>query len=41
MHCVLEVTFFGKKEAVEAMIKGWVVKKWVELWKPQMNGELS
>ncbi|KAK7264866.1 hypothetical protein RJT34_32479 [Clitoria ternatea] len=39
-ECVLEVGYFGRKEAVEAMLKEGLVKKLVELQRSEKGGDL-
>jgi hypothetical protein len=38
MECVLEIGYFGRKEAVEGMLKEGVVEKFVELQRLEVNG---
>ncbi|KNA09019.1 hypothetical protein SOVF_157500 [Spinacia oleracea] len=38
--CVLEIGYFGRKEAVEAMMKEDIVKKLVELQRSDLGGDL-
>ncbi|KAJ0745204.1 putative armadillo-like helical protein [Helianthus annuus] len=38
MECVMEIGYFGRKEAVEAMLKADLVKKLVELQRNEMQG---
>ena len=38
--CVLEIGYFGRKEAIEAMIKEDIVKKLVELQRSELGGDL-
>ncbi|KMT02751.1 hypothetical protein BVRB_8g193380 [Beta vulgaris subsp. vulgaris] len=40
LDCVLEIGYFGRKEAVEAMIKEDIVKKLVELQRSELGGDL-
>ncbi|KAK7292024.1 hypothetical protein RIF29_07648 [Crotalaria pallida] len=40
MDCVLEIGCFGRKEAVDAMLKEGVVKKLVELQRSEVGGDL-
>ncbi|KAM0017937.1 putative armadillo-like helical protein [Helianthus debilis subsp. tardiflorus] len=41
MECVMEIGYFGRKEAVEAMLKADLVKKLVELQRNEMQGVLE
>ncbi|XP_045786623.1 uncharacterized protein LOC123881910 [Trifolium pratense] len=41
MECVLEIGYFGRKEAVEGMLKEGVVEKFVELQRLEVNGGKS
>ncbi|KAE8713941.1 plant synaptotagmin [Hibiscus syriacus] len=38
--CILEIGYFGRKEAVEAMLKGGLIKKLVELQRSEFGGDL-
>ncbi|KAI3862527.1 hypothetical protein MKW92_052503 [Papaver armeniacum] len=38
LDCVLEIGYFGRKEAVEAMLEEGLVKKLVELQRSQLGG---
>ncbi|KAL1335122.1 hypothetical protein HN51_064060 [Arachis hypogaea] len=40
MECVLEIGYFGRKEAVEAMLKEGLVEKLVELQRSELGGDL-
>ncbi|KAF7806447.1 Coatomer beta subunit [Senna tora] len=40
MDCVLEIGYFGRKEAVEAMLKEGIIKKLVELQRSELGGDL-
>ena len=40
MDCVLEIGYFGRKEAVEAMLKEGLVEKLVELQRSEKGGDL-
>ncbi|XP_061350863.1 uncharacterized protein LOC133295942 [Gastrolobium bilobum] len=40
MDCVLEIGYFGRKEAIEAMLKEGLVKKLVELQRSEVGGDL-
>ncbi|RYR76694.1 hypothetical protein Ahy_A01g001270 isoform A [Arachis hypogaea] len=40
MDCVLEIGYFGRKEAVEAMLKEGLVEKLVELQRSELGGDL-
>ncbi|WCJ29981.1 hypothetical protein M5689_011573 [Euphorbia peplus] len=40
MDCVLEIGYFGRKEAIEAMLKEGLVKKLVELQRSELGGDL-
>ncbi|KAF8393144.1 hypothetical protein HHK36_021385 [Tetracentron sinense] len=40
MDCVLEIGYFGRKEAVEAMIEEGLIKKLVELQRSELGGDL-
>ncbi|KAF5788205.1 putative armadillo-like helical protein [Helianthus annuus] len=41
MECVMEIGYFGRKEAVEAMLKADLVKKLVELQRNEMRGVVT
>jgi len=38
--CVLEIGYFGRKEAIEAMIREQIVEKLVELQRSELGGDL-
>ncbi|XP_022755191.1 uncharacterized protein LOC111303301 [Durio zibethinus] len=38
--CILEIGYFGRKEAVEALLKGELIKKLVELQRSELGGVL-
>ncbi|GMI92815.1 hypothetical protein HRI_002950800 [Hibiscus trionum] len=38
--CILEIGYFGRKEAVEALLKGGLTKKLVELQRSEFGGDL-
>ncbi|KAK8501322.1 hypothetical protein V6N13_027021 [Hibiscus sabdariffa] len=38
--CILEIGYFGRKEAVEEMLKGGLIKKLVELQRSEFGGDL-
>ena len=40
MDCVLEIGYFGRKEAIEAMLKEGLIKKLVELQRSELGGDL-
>ncbi|KAJ8559922.1 hypothetical protein K7X08_003980 [Anisodus acutangulus] len=40
MDCVLEIGYFGRKEAVEAMLNCGLIKKLVELQRSELGGDL-
>ncbi|KAJ0030089.1 hypothetical protein Pint_13812 [Pistacia integerrima] len=40
MDCLLEIGYFGRKEAIEAMLKQGLVKKLVELQRSELGGDL-
>ncbi|KAJ0091341.1 hypothetical protein Patl1_13917 [Pistacia atlantica] len=40
MDCLLEIGYFGRKEAIEAMLKEGLVKKLVELQRSELGGDL-
>ncbi|KAI3446859.1 hypothetical protein Pfo_003524 [Paulownia fortunei] len=40
MDCVMEIGYFGRKEAVEAMINGGLIKRLVELQRSELGGDL-
>ncbi|XP_060171996.1 uncharacterized protein LOC132603115 [Lycium barbarum] len=40
MDCVLEIGYFGRKEAVEAMLNCGLIKKLVELQRSEVGGDL-
>lgn len=40
MDCVLEIGYFGRKEAIEAMLKEGLIKKLVELQRSEVGGDL-
>ncbi|OVA10979.1 hypothetical protein BVC80_1349g7 [Macleaya cordata] len=40
MDCVLEIGYFGRKEAIEAMLEEGLVKKLVELQRSELGGDL-
>ncbi|KAA8522968.1 hypothetical protein F0562_009391 [Nyssa sinensis] len=40
MDCVLEIGYFGRKEAIDAMIMADLVKKLVELQRSELGGDL-
>ncbi|EEF31624.1 uncharacterized protein LOC8263860 [Ricinus communis] len=40
MDCVLEIGYFGRKEAIEAMLKEGLIKKLVELQRLELGGTL-
>ncbi|KAF5742020.1 hypothetical protein HS088_TW09G00059 [Tripterygium wilfordii] len=40
MDCVLEIGYFGRKEAVDAMLNEGLVKKLVELQRSELGGDL-
>ncbi|KAA8535170.1 hypothetical protein F0562_030173 [Nyssa sinensis] len=40
MDCVLEIGYFGRKDAIDAMIKADLVKKLVELQRSELGGDL-
>lgn len=40
MDCVLEIGYYGRKEAIEAMLNEGLIKKLVELQRGEMGGDL-
>ncbi|CAK7332657.1 unnamed protein product [Dovyalis caffra] len=40
MGCILEIGYFGRKEAIEAMLKEGLIKKLVELQRLELGGDL-
>lgn len=40
MDCILEIGYFGRKEAIDAMINEGLVKKLVELQRSELGGDL-
>ncbi|KAG2713384.1 hypothetical protein I3760_04G173900 [Carya illinoinensis] len=40
MDCVVEIGFFGRKEAIEAMLREGLIKKLVELQRTELGGDL-
>lgn len=40
MDCILEIGYFGRKEAIEAMLQQGLVKKLVELQRSELGGDL-
>ncbi|CAK7333352.1 unnamed protein product [Dovyalis caffra] len=40
MDCILEIGYFGQKEAIEAMLKEGLIKKLVELQRLELGGDL-
>ncbi|CAK7326991.1 unnamed protein product [Dovyalis caffra] len=40
MDCILEIGYFGRKEAIEAMLKEGLIKKLVELQRLELGGDL-
>ncbi|XVF34570.1 hypothetical protein REPUB_Repub18cG0070200 [Reevesia pubescens] len=38
--CILEIGYFGRKEAVEALLKGGLINKLVELQRSELGGDL-
>ncbi|XP_028778247.1 uncharacterized protein LOC114734771 [Neltuma alba] len=40
MDCVLEIGYFGRKEAVEAMLKEGLIEKLIELQRSELGGDL-
>ncbi|GAV89158.1 hypothetical protein CFOL_v3_32577 [Cephalotus follicularis] len=40
MNCILEIGYFGRKEAIEAMFKEGLIKKLVELQRSELGGDL-
>lgn len=40
MDCILEIGYFGRKEAIDAMLKQGLVKKLVELQRSELGGDL-
>ncbi|KAE8675870.1 plant synaptotagmin [Hibiscus syriacus] len=40
LDCILEIGYLGRKEAVEAMLKGGLIKKLVELQRSEFGGDL-
>ncbi|XVE98412.1 hypothetical protein REPUB_Repub03eG0104400 [Reevesia pubescens] len=38
--CILEIGYFGRKEAVEALLKGGLIEKLVELQRSEIGGDL-
>lgn len=40
MNCVLEIGYFGRKEAIDAMLKGDLIKILVELQRGELGGDL-
>lgn len=40
MDCILEIGYFGRREAVEAMLKEGLIKKLVELQRSELGGDL-
>ncbi|CAK9141819.1 unnamed protein product [Ilex paraguariensis] len=40
MDCVLEIGYFGRKEAIESMINAGLIKKLVELQRSELGGDL-
>ncbi|TYH15079.1 hypothetical protein ES288_A05G015500v1 [Gossypium darwinii] len=39
-NCILEIGYFGRKEAVEAMLNGGLIEKLVELQRSEFGGDL-
>lgn len=40
MDCLLEITYFGRKEAIEAMLKEGLIKRLVEMQRSELGGDL-
>ncbi|KAJ6331909.1 hypothetical protein OIU76_010312 [Salix suchowensis] len=40
LDCVLEIGYFGRREAIEAMLKEGLIKKLVELQRSELGGDL-
>nr|DAD45019.1 TPA_asm: hypothetical protein HUJ06_003249 [Nelumbo nucifera] len=40
MDCILEIGYFGRKEAIEAMLEEGLIKKLVELQRSELGGDL-
>jgi hypothetical protein len=40
MDCILEIGYFGRKEAIEAMLREALIKKLVELQRSKLGGDL-
>ncbi|KAF2318111.1 hypothetical protein GH714_041457 [Hevea brasiliensis] len=40
MDCILEIGYFGRKEAIEAMLKEGLIKKLVDLQRSELGGDL-
>ncbi|KAF5178338.1 hypothetical protein FRX31_032075 [Thalictrum thalictroides] len=40
LDCVLEIGYFGRKEAIEAMLEAGLVKKLIELQRSELGGDL-
>lgn len=40
MDCIIEIGYFGRKEAIDAMIEEGLVKKLVELQRSELGGDL-
>ncbi|KAK4257446.1 hypothetical protein QN277_007033 [Acacia crassicarpa] len=40
MDCVLEIGYFGRKEAIEAMLKEGLIEKLIELQRSELGGDL-
>ncbi|KAL0345461.1 UNVERIFIED_CONTAM: hypothetical protein Sradi_4377400 [Sesamum radiatum] len=41
VECVMEIGYFGRKEAVESMINGGLIKRLVELQRAEVGGEYA
>lgn len=41
MVCILEIGYFGRKEAIDAMLEEGVIKKLVELQRSELGGDLT
>ncbi|GLT29643.1 hypothetical protein SLA2020_044960 [Shorea laevis] len=40
LDCILEIGYFGRKEAIEAMLKAGLIKKLVEMQRSELGGDL-
>nr|GMD76962.1 Armadillo-like helical [Ipomoea batatas]GMD80132.1 Armadillo-like helical [Ipomoea batatas] len=40
MDCILEIAYFGRKEAIEAMLKEGLIKRLVEMQRSELGGDL-